>query len=395
MPLTLCVYYITRRLKTNLLKKTDLKMHLPKLIVFLQLKRFVLLLIILLVSFFVFSFKITAQTDLSDYKIRKVVIDAGHGGKDSGARGKSSYEKDIALAIALKLGYYIEKNIKDVEVIYTRKTDVFIELYQRGDIANKAKADLFISIHANSFPQNSRVAGTETYVMGLHTDERNFEVAKKENSVITFEEDYTSHYEGFDPNSAESYIIFSLMQNAFLEQSADFASNVQEQFKTKAKRKDRGVRQAGFVVLWRTSMPSVLIETGYISNPTEEAYLKSKTGQEYLASAIYRAFKNYKSEIESKSHFTQTKTEPENFFKVQIASSKLKIPLDSPTFKNYKDVVEFESKGRFKYAVGNMISYDDILEFNKKVRLDFKDSFIIAIRNGEIISLSDALKNNN
>lgn len=395
MPLTLCVYYITRRLKTNLLKKTDLKMHLPKLIVFLQLKRFVLLLIILLVSFFVFSFKITAQTDLSDYKIRKVVIDAGHGGKDSGARGKSSYEKDIALAIALKLGYYIEKNIKDVEVIYTRKTDVFIELYQRGDIANKAKADLFISIHANSFPQNSRVAGTETYVMGLHTDERNFEVAKKENSVITFEEDYTSHYEGFDPNSAESYIIFSLMQNAFLEQSADFASNVQEQFKTKAKRKDRGVRQAGFVVLWRTSMPSVLIETGYISNPTEEAYLKSKTGQEYLASAIYRAFKNYKSEIESKSHFTQTITEQESFFKVQIASSKLRIPLDSPTFKNYKDVVELESKGRFKYAIGNMISYDDILEFNKKVRVDFKDSFIIAVRKGEIIPLSDALKNNN
>lgn len=370
-------------------------MHLPKLIVFFQLKRFVPLLIMLVVCFFVFSFKITAQTDLSDYKIRKVVIDAGHGGKDSGARGKSSYEKDIALAIALKLGSYIENNIKGVEVIYTRKTDIFVELYQRGDIANKAKADLFISIHANSFPQNSRVAGTETYVMGLHTDERNFEVAKKENSVITFEEDYTSHYEGFDPNSAESYIIFSLMQNTFLEQSADFASNVQEQFKIRAKRRDRGVRQAGFVVLWRTTMPSVLIETGYISNPTEEAFLKSKTGQEYLASAIYRAFKNYKSGIESKSHFTQTKAEPGSFFKVQVASSKLRIPLDSPVFKNYKDVVEIESKGRYKYAVGNMISYDDILEFNKKVRADFTDSFIIAVKEGEIIPLSEALKNNN
>ncbi len=370
-------------------------MYRPKLIVFFQLKRFQSLLIIMHVAFFMISLKTIAQSGLNDYKIKKVVIDAGHGGKDSGARGRTSMEKDIVLGIALKLGAYIENNIKDVEVIYTRKTDTFIELYQRGDIANKAKADLFISIHANSFPQNSRVSGTETYVMGLHTDERNFEVAKKENSVITFEEDYSSHYEGFDPNSAESYIIFSLMQDAFLEQSADFASIVQKQFRIRAKRKDRGVRQAGFVVLWRTTMPSVLIETGYISNPTEEVYLKSKTGQDYLASAIYRAFKEYKTQIENKSHFTHTTTKPGTFFKIQIASSKLRIPLDSPAFKDYKDVVELKSKGRYKYAVGNMVSYDDILEFNRNVRKDFEDAFIIAVKDGEIIPISEALKNIN
>lgn len=369
-------------------------MYRPKLIVFFQLKRFHSLLIMMLAAFFMISLKTKGQSNLKDYKIKKVVIDAGHGGKDSGALGRSSKEKDIVLAIALKLGAYIENNIKDVEVIYTRKTDTFVELYQRGDIANTAKADLFISIHANSFPKNPRVAGTETYVMGLHTDERNFEVAKKENSVITFEDDYSSHYEGFDPNSAESYIIFSLLQNVYLEQSADFASIVQRQFKTKAKRKDRGVRQAGFIVLWRTTMPSVLIETGYISNPAEEAYLNSKTGQDYLASAIYRAFKEYKMQIESKSHFTHLNAEPGIFFKVQIASSKLKIPLDSPVFKNYNNVVEFKSKGRYKYAVGNMVSYNDILEYNRSVRKDFKDAFIIAVKDGEIIPVSEALKHN-
>lgn len=231
-------------------------------------------------------------------KVDVIVIDAGHGGHDPGTSGKSLKEKDVALKIALKLGAYIEKNVTDVKVIYTRKTDRYLSLDERAEIANKNKADLFICIHANSLP-GAPAKGTETYVMGLHKDNSNFEVAKRENSVILMDENYEERYEGFDPKSPESYILFALNQSAYQESSLRFAAKIENQFKTKAGRSSRGVKQAGFMVLWKTTMPSVLIETGFLSNALEEKFLGSDSGQDLIASGIYRAFKEYKVEIES------------------------------------------------------------------------------------------------
>lgn len=232
-----------------------------------------------------------------EFKIRTVVIDAGHGGKDPGTIGKFLKEKDVVLKIALKVGEYIEQNVPDVKVIYTRKTDRFIELTERANIANKHKADLFISIHANAI-SNPRIYGTETWVMGLHKSEENLAVAQRENSVILYEDNYQEQYEGFD-NSPESYIMFSLMQNAYLESSLRFADKIEKQFKHRAGRHSRGVKQAGFVVLYKTATPSVLVEAGFLSNETEEKFLGTDSGQNLIASGIYRAFKEYKSEIES------------------------------------------------------------------------------------------------
>lgn len=233
-----------------------------------------------------------------EFKVDVVVIDAGHGGKDSGTRGRHTLEKDVALKIALKVGNYIEKYVPGVKVVYTRKTDTYISLDERARIANRANADLFICIHANSMP-GGRAIGTETYVMGLHKDESNFEVAKRENSVILMDENYKERYEGFDPTSPESYILFSLTQSAYQESSLRFAQKVEDQFRNRAGRRSRGVKQAGFVVLWKTTMPSVLIETGFLSHPQEEEFLASERGQDLIASGIYRAFKEYKSEVES------------------------------------------------------------------------------------------------
>ncbi len=198
----------------------------------------------------------------------------------------------------MKFGAYIEKNMPDVKVIYTRKDDKYIPLEDRAELANKVKADLFICIHANSLP-GAPAYGTETFVMGLHKDKGNFEVAKRENSVMLMDENYHERYEGFDPSSPESYILFSLSQSAYQERSLRFAQKVEEQFKQKAGRYSRGVKQAGFWVLWKTSMPSVLIETGFLSNAKEESYLISDSGQDMIASGIYRAFKEYKTETES------------------------------------------------------------------------------------------------
>jgi len=234
----------------------------------------------------------------ADTKVDVIVIDAGHGGHDPGTSGKSLKEKDVALKIALKLGAYIEKNIPDVKVIYTRKKDVYLSLDERAEIANKNKADLFICIHANSLP-GAPAQGTETFVMGLHKDNSNFEVAKRENSVILMDENYQERYEGFDPKSPESYILFALNQSAYQENSLRFAAKIESQFKIKAGRNSRGVKQAGFMVLWKTTMPSVLIETGFLSNSSEEIFLGSDHGQDLIASGIYRAFKEYKAEIES------------------------------------------------------------------------------------------------
>ena len=258
------------------------------------------------------------------YKVRKVVIDAGHGGHDHGCSGVQSKEKHVALQIALKVGAYIEKNLPDVEVIYTRKTDVFVELYERAAIANRADADVFISIHCNANP-NTSPYGTETYVMGLHRNEANLGVAKRENDVVLLEDDYNHHYDGFDPNSPNAHIIFSLFQGAHLEQSIELAGRIEEQFSERVGRKSRGVKQAGFLVLYKTTMPAVLIETGFLTNATEEIFLASDQGMDLMASAIFRAFRDYKVHTEARANVN---AEP-----VAIAESGTQVPAQLPDQK--------------------------------------------------------------
>ncbi len=223
-----------------------------------------------------------------------LVIDAGHGGKDPGAVGAISKEKDINLKVALALGKLVEDNLKDVKVVYTRKTDVFVELDARAGIANANKADLFISIHTNASAGNKTVKGTETYTLGMHRAASNLEVAKRENSAIMLEKNYEERYEGFNPKSSESYIIFELMQDEYMKQSVSLAGNIQKEFANTAKRNNRGVYQAGFLVLRATSMPSCLVELGYISTPDEERYLNSQEGVSNLSKSIFNAVKQYK-----------------------------------------------------------------------------------------------------
>ncbi len=382
--------------------------------------------ILALIAFFISCPVCSNNND--PYRLRRVVIDPGHGGRDPGAVGRRSKEKDIVLAISLKLGGYINQYLPDVEVIYTRTNDEFVELHRRAEIANRKNADLFISVHANS-NSNRSVRGTDTFVMGLHTSKENLEVARKENAVILIEDDYDEQYEGFDPNSPESYIIFSLMQNTHLAQSLNFASFVQSQFKERAGRIDRGVRQAGFIVLWQTTMPSVLIEVGFISNEDEERYLMSEDGQAYIASAIFRAFRDYKASIERKSDVLyasssrnpgdagqqniqvnvseDTVFEPSGSgkqdptaqsgnitYKVQVGSSRNKIPLDSEFFNDLKDIEVYESDGLYKYVVGNAASLEDIVAFRKLISKIFPDAFVVAVRSGSLITLQEALKDN-
>jgi len=223
-----------------------------------------------------------------------VVIDPGHGGKDPGAVSKGIQEKDVVLGIGLKLGKYINETFPDVKVVYTRSTDVFVPLIDRSKIANKSKADLFISLHAN-FCGTPSLRGTETFVLGLHRSNENLDVAKKENSVILMEDNYKQTYEGFDPNSSESYIMFELVQDTYLDQSLSFADDIQRQFKSRLESSNRGVKQAGFFVLRQSSMPSVLVETGFLSNQAEANYLKSEAGQHVIASSIFDAFRRFKS----------------------------------------------------------------------------------------------------
>lgn len=234
-----------------------------------------------------------------EYKVNTIVIDAGHGGKDPGTIGKANNkEKDIALSISLKVGEYIQKNIPGVKVLYTRKDDRYVIWDERANLANRNKADVFISIHVNASP-SPQVYGTETWVMGLHKSESNLAVAKRENSVILLDENSKERAEGFDPNSPESYILFSLTQSAYTESSLKLAAKIQEQFEKRVGRKNHGVKQAGFLVLWKTAMPSVLVEVGFLSNEKEEQFLASEKGQDLLASGIFRAVREYKNEVES------------------------------------------------------------------------------------------------
>ena len=231
------------------------------------------------------------------YKVRTIVIDAGHGGKDPGCHGTTGIEAKVTLAVALELGRIIKENMPTTKIYYTRMADNFIELHDRAGIANRNKADLFVSIHCNSGPTSA--FGTETYVMGLHNSEGNLDVAKRENEVVLKETDYKKNYDGFDPKSPQAHILFSLYQNAYIENSILMASKIEHQFSARVGRTSRGVKQAGFLVLWKTTMPSVLIELGYLTNAAEEKYLTNKTNQVLLASGIYRAIKEYKAEIEN------------------------------------------------------------------------------------------------
>ena len=328
-----------------------------------------------------------------------VVIDAGHGGEYPGAVGSIVKEKAINLAVALKLGALITANHKDVNVIYTRKTDVAVDLAERADIANRNKADLFISIHTNSVDKSrSNVIGAETYILGLDKTEENLEVAIRENAVILKEDNYLQRYGGFDPNSSESYIMFEFMQNMNMEQSVDLASEIQKSFAA-AKRVNRGVRQNIYLVLWLTSMPGVLVELGYLSNKDEEKYLNSATGQNQLAQSIYTAFKKHKdqygpkqgvtastlSSISSASTASPTSSAGTVVFKVQILSSDKQLPTNSPALKGYK-ADWYKDGALYKYTYGESTDLKTIQTIQKQATKDFKDAFVIKMQDGKRIN---------
>lgn len=329
-------------------------------------------------------------------KITKVVLDAGHGGKDPGAVGKNSKEKDIVLDIALRAGKYINENLEDVEVVYTRKTDEFIELRKRAQIANEAGADVFISIHCNA-NQSSRPYGSETYVMGLHKTLDNLDVAKTENAAIYYEEDYKTQYEGFNPDADEDYIVLSMFQSSSIEQSIDLSSKVQYQFRERVGRKDRGVKQAGFWVLYKTTMPGILIELGFISNSVEEKFLLSEDGKVYMASAIYRAFKEYKLQYEEINKdlkpviVKKEEPKPQVFYRIQFASYKKEKSLDFKKFRGLKDVKMYEHNGQFKYTTGNEDSLEKAKALKEElIKNGYEDVFIVAFVNDERIPLDEA-----
>lgn len=330
-----------------------------------------------------------------------VVIDPGHGGRDPGAVGTNAKEKDINLAVALKLGKKIAANHKDVKIVYTRSTDVFVELDERANIANRNKADLFISIHTNAV-KSKTVRGTETYTLGLARTDENLRVAMRENSAILLEDDYKQKYEGFDPNSTESYIIFEFMQNKYMEQSVSFASEIQKGF-VACKRIDRGVRQAGLLVLRKTSMPSVLVELGYISNGDEVRYMTSANGQTQLTNALYDAFAKFKREYDRKqgiltSEEVKQTTVTKNtqavpaatqakkgqvVYKVQILASNKKLTERSRELKGYSHTEFYVEKGMYKYTYGESTSLEEIKKVRQKVLKDFKDAFIVSFKDGE------------
>ena len=333
-------------------------------------------------------------------KIQTIVIDAGHGGKDSGALGRLSTEKSINLSVALKLGAYIEENLPDVKVIYTRKTDKFVELSERAAIANRNNADLFISIHCNSTEGTTSADGAETFVMGESKNEANLNVAKKENAAILLE-DNTDAYDNFDPNSTEAYIIFSLTQSLYQSQSLSFADKVQKQFANKVGRHNRGVQQAGFLVLWKTSMPSILVELGFINNMKEEQFLKSEKGQTQMALALYRAFEEYKREFESENHVSskpeaKDKDKPasvsgDTYFTVQFSTLNKKVPVTDKAFKGVKEVEVYEYNGAYRYVSGRFQTKAEAVTRQNEVRnLGYKDAFVIAFKNGERVSLKEA-----
>ena len=335
-----------------------------------------------------------------------VVLDAGHGGHDSGNRGNGYYEKNIALSIAIKTGKILEK-IKGIKVIYTRKSDVFVNLIERANIANKADADLFISIHCDAFT-SSKAYGAGTFVLGLHENERNFKVAQKENSVIFLEEDYQKNYDGFNPNDPESVISLILMQETYLDQSIAVANTIQKSFVQNLSRKDRTVKQAGFIVLKYTYMPSVLVETGFLTNVSEGAFLNSANGQVNMASAISKAIVNYKNfrdasfiagEVIREENTVKTETLNNNkvehsfLFKVQIAASKNKLKLKPYNFKGLKEISRIKSGKLYRYYYSQSNTYEKAKQRLKQAkRKGYSKAFIVAFDGDKKITISEALR---
>ena len=335
-----------------------------------------------------------------------VVLDAGHGGKDSGNRGNGYYEKKIALNIALKVGAQLEK-IPDIKVIYTRKKDVFVDLIERANIANKADADLFVSIHCDAFT-SSKAFGAGTFVLGLHENERNFKVAQKENSVIFLEENYEQKYDGFNPNDPQSVISLILMQETYLDQSINAASTIQKSFVNNLKRKDRSVKQAGFVVLKYTYMPSVLVEAGFLTNKKEGAYLNSKQGQEQMSSAIAKAIVNYKNKLEAtylnNEIFSTQETiktveksikldKDDIFFRVQISASKKSVALKKYNFKGLDPIFKEKDGLIYRYFYGKTSSYQEAKKLKRKARKNgYKSAFIVAFSNNKKVPLNSVIK---
>lgn len=380
-----------------------------------------------------------------------LVIDAGHGGKDPGAIGRFSREKNINLSVAKKFGQLVEQNCSDVKVIYTRKSDIFVPLDKRADIANKANADLFISIHTNAMPGRKIARGAETYTLGMARADANLEVAKRENSVILIENDYKQRYEGFDPNSAESYIIFEFMQDKYMAQSVDLAKEIQKEFRTTGGRQDKGVHQAGFLVLRQTSMPSVLVELGYISTHDEEAFLNSQNGISKLSQSIFNAFVTYykgqqgktKSVHEDATSQQSTKrttvvpevqtvtsdssmiqnpnsrnisdiatlvreentTQPviqttkstintntsQPVFKIQLLASSRQLHSGSSQLKGLSPVDYYKEDNIYKYTYGETTDYQEAKKIKNKIKDKFSDAFIVAFLGGVKIELKEAI----
>ena len=404
------------------------------------------------------NFNISLMDQLVDnlpFSVTKVVLDAGHGGKDTGCRGDGSKEKDIALSITKKVGEMIENAFPDVEVIYTRTRDEFIPLHKRAEIANQSKADLFISIHCNA--ASASAMGTETYVMGLHRAKENLEVAKRENASVLLEKDYAMHYDGFDPNSDEGHITLSVFQNAFLDQSIAFAQHLEKHFADQEKRVSRGVKQAGFLVLRNTVMPSVLIEAGFLTNAEEEEYLASDKGQKRIAESIYMAFEKYKGDMEGNYESTVVQAQiaednmeeqlpPENITtsttqveeelvstnsdlqKVQqedqLSSNQsitvtdldqaqqaepakgdlqyvIQVAASSKKFKPNKDrkwneiadeIMIRVEKDLYKYQVGYLSTYQEAIRKKMSLKeIGFEDAFVVAYFNNKSISVTDAV----
>ncbi len=407
------------------------------------------------ISLFLIMFCLFALASVSAKDKFTVVIDPGHGGKDVGAVGAISNEKSINLNVALALGNLIERNLSDVKVIYTRKTDVFISLKGRAEIANRVKADLFISVHTNSVPPTKTPPqGFQVYTLGMHRAKDNLDVAMRENSVISLEKGYEKTYQGFDPNSSESYIMFEILQSANMEKSVELARLIQRSVCSKASRNDKGVHQAGFLVLRETSMPSCLIELGFITSHEEEQFLNSSRGIDLMARGIYEAFVEYKNiydgkvtipyrpstknqlpienvlgrlsnnaktpaeqvempkriKVVTQPRTTQTPTVKHQrnreerhtsldeasasipLFKIQIFAINRELSLDSELFKGYKNI-SFEVDGSLhKYMIGANEDYYEILRLKEELKQEFPEAFVVAFKNGQRVNTGEAVK---
>ena len=375
-----------------------------------KLKRSSIFCAILTIVLFISPFSNGQDTDELFSAIKTVVIDAGHGGKDPGCHGAIAKEKEVCLEMALQLGELIKSSYPKVKVVYTRKTDIFVELDERAKIANRNHADLFICIHANA--ASASAYGTETYVLGLHRTESQQRVAERENSIIHLEEDGGAKYKGFDM-SPDAIIARQIQLSVFLDQSINFAAKLQTQFKSIG-RHDRGVKQAGFLVLYKTTMPSVLIETGFLTNAKEEIFLRTSETQKLMSYSMFQAFKKYKNELEGIVEETDNESPLENNptnkeeegsnsenlndinkvdFRVQIETSRVKIPLTSSKFNGYA-VSEYQQDGLYKYTIGHFVNnYSKANETKKTLRNNgFQHAFVIGFFDGERINLQKAIK---